>query len=334
MWRCQSIVVPPASHHGTFSPHEGPLASKEIPVRVFAIVILLAAATAGHAQQSVPESAAKAIVEDYATYLVGPLPDSVPYDRTFYKKYVDAHGIPIISSAKVPDAALLLARDIVVYMLAGRPDLRKEMIAKGYRVGVMAQTEMTTDIPEQRDRKKPSLGDPRLTRAERDNYDKPGGIGSMTDKEYWDRRARGLGGVYTTGAEENILGYPNTRYYGEHILIHEWSHGIMSAIRNADAPLYSAIQAAYKDAIAKGKYKGHYAETNANEYWAEGSQWWYWSNYEWMDGATPLQTPADLKAYDPILFELLGRVYIGHHIPADVYHGKNIRPQPRGRTGQ
>ena len=264
------------------------------------------------------------LVADYAQALVGALPASLPYDRTFYKKYVDAHGIPVISSAKVPDAALLIARDIVVYMLAGRPDLRREMIAKGYRVGVMAETEMTTDIPEQRDRKKPAKDDPRLTRTERENYDKPGGMGSLTDKQYWDRRARGLGGVFTTGAEENILGYANTRYYGEHILVHEWSHGIMHAIRTVDPALYADIQAAYKDAMAKGKYQGHYAETTANEYWAEGTQWWFWSNYEWRDGATRLQTPEDLQAYDPTLFALLGRVYIGHRIPADVYHGRNI----------
>ena len=83
--------------------------------------------------------------------------------------------------------------------------------------------------------------------------------------------------------------------------------------------------------MARGRYKGHYAETTANEYWAEGTQWWFWSNYEWMDGTTRLQTPDDLKAYDPKLFELLGRVYVGHHIPADIYHGRNIRPQPQRR---
>ena len=198
------------------------------------------------------------------------------------------------------------------------------MIASGYRVGVMAQTEMTTDIPEQRDRKKPAKGDPRLTRVERENYDKPGGIGSQTDKQYWDRRARGLGGVYTTGAEENILGYAHTCYYGEHILVHEWAHGIMHAAKTADPALFAGIQAAYKDAMAAGKYHGHYAETNANEYWAEGTQWWFWSNFEWIDRGTRLQTPDDLRAYDPALFELLGRVYIGNHIPADVYHGRNI----------
>lgn len=291
----------------------------------------LAAPQAGETQGSKPPDAPPAtpLVEDYARYTVGPLPESLPYDRTFYKKYVDAHGIPVIGSERVPDAALLMARDIVIYMLAGRPDIRKAMIARGYRVGIMAQTEMTTDLPEQRDRKKPARDDRRLTRRERDNYDKPGGIGSLTDQEYWNRRARGLGGVYTTGAEENVLGYPNTRYYGEHILVHEWSHGIMSAIRTADPALYSDIQAAYKDAMARGLYKGHYAETTANEYWAEGTQWWFWSNYEWFDGEQRLQTPDDLQAYDPKLFELLGRVYIGHRIPADIYHGKNIKPRPR-----
>ena len=48
----------------------------------------------------------------------------------------------------------------------------------------------------------------------------------MTDQEYWNRRARGMGGRYTTGAEENVLGYPGTRYFGEHILVHEFWHGI------------------------------------------------------------------------------------------------------------
>lgn len=296
-----------------------------------AAICALASIAVARGQQA-PASAGppvKPIVEDYGKYTVGALPERFGYDPAFYKKYVDAHGIPVIGSERVPDAALLVARDIVVYMLADRPDIRREMIARGYRVGIMAVTEMTTDIPEQRDRKKPGPDDRRLTRTERENYDKPGGIGSMSDKDYWDRRARGLGGVFTTGAEENVLGYPNTRYYGENILVHEWAHGIMSAIRTADPALYEEIQTAYKEAMARGQFKGHYAETNASEYWAEGTQWWFWSNYEWFDGETRLQTPDDLKMYDPKLFELLGRVYLGHHIPADVYHAKNIRPQPR-----
>src|SRR5262249_30256899 len=150
-----------------------------------------------------------------------------------------------------------------------------------------------------------------------------------TDKEYWDRRARGLGGNPTTCAEENLLGYPGTRYYGEHILVHEFSHAIMGVVRSVEPGLFEAILAAYNDAMAKGLYKGHYAATNANEYWAEGTQWWFWSNYEWSDGERKLETPDELKAYDPELYELLGRVYPDHHIPMDVYHAKNIKPARR-----
>jgi hypothetical protein len=266
-------------------------------------------------------------VERYGAAMVGPLPATLTLDP-FYKKHTDALGIPVVSSEKVPDDALLMARDIVIYMLAKRPEFREALVAKRWRVGVMAQSEMTTDIPEHRDRKKPQPGDPRLTEGEKRQYASGTGIAVMSDKEYWDRRARGLGGNPTTCAEENLLGYPDTRYYGEHIFVHEFAHAIMGgAVRDADPKLFSAIQDAYKSAMAAGKYKGHYASTNANEYWAEGTQWWFWSNYEESFGGERLQSPDDLKAYDPLLYGLLEQVYLGHHIPADIYHGRNIKPR-------
>jgi hypothetical protein len=274
----------------------------------------------------------KPIVSSYEAAMVGAVPASFGFDL-FYQKYADALGIPILSSNKVPDAALLMARDIVVYMTSKRPEFRQAMIAKNWRVGVMAVAEVTTAIPEHRGRKKPQPGDPRLTEGEKRGYETGTGIAKMTDDEYWDRRARGLGGNPTTCAEENLLGYPGTRYYGEHIFVHEFSHAIMGGgIRAADPALFEQIQTSYKEAMARGQYKGHYAATNVNEYWAEGSQWWFWSNYEWMDGTTRLQTPDDLKAYDPKLYAILEQVYPGHHIPADIYYGRNIKPAPRPAT--
>jgi len=271
----------------------------------------------------------KPLIDDYLKANVTAAPSSLGFDP-FYKKYADALGIPILSSGKVPEAALLVARDIVIHMLARHPEFRQEMIGRNMRVGVMALSESTTDIPEHRDRKKPPPGDPRLTEGEKRGYATGTGIATMSDKEYWDRRARGLGGNPTTCAEENLLGYPGTRYYGENIFVHEFSHAIMGvAIRTADPALFESIQAAYRAAKAKGLYKDHYAETNANEYWAEGTQWWFWSNFEWFDGTTRLQTPDDLKAYDPTLYDLLGRVYADHHIPMDVYYARNIKPVRR-----
>ncbi|TDX02009.1 glycoside hydrolase [Dinghuibacter silviterrae] len=261
---------------------------------------------------------------------LGAPPDSLGLD-TFYKKYTDAGGIPIVSSEKAPDTALIVARDIVNYMLVKRPDVRATLIQHKARVLVMAQSEMETDLPERRSWKKPTRDDPRLTPGERDNYDKPGGIASMTDREYWNRRARGMGGTVTSCAEENLLGYPGTRYYGENILVHEFSHNIMNALRVCDTTLYREIHVAYDTAKARGLYKGQYAINTVAEYWAEGTQWWFWSNIEFYDGDTRVQTPDELKAYDPVLYHLLERVYLGHHNPADVYYAKNLRPVRRDR---
>ncbi|HEX8578352.1 MAG TPA: hypothetical protein VF655_02000, partial [Allosphingosinicella sp.] len=67
--------------------------------------ILLAACAALSSGQSAAQSAPAAAVE------------------VFYAKQLDASGIPIIASARVPDAALNRARAIVLAMLARRPDL-------------------------------------------------------------------------------------------------------------------------------------------------------------------------------------------------------------------
>ncbi len=186
------------------------------------------------------------LIPSYAKATVGPVPESLGVSP-FYKKYVDALGIPVISSEKVPDDALLVARDIVNSMLPARADLRSAMIARKWRTGVIAEVEMTMDIPEYANLKRP--GAPR---------DEP--INQL-DRDYHANRSRGLGGNPTTGAEENLLGYPGTRYFGEHIFVHEFSHAIMSAIRQVDTVIrqvdtvmIAEIRAAYDSAMAAGKY--------------------------------------------------------------------------------
>jgi len=264
----------------------------------------------------------KPLISDYLSANISGPPQELKLDP-FYTKYTDALGIAVASSEKTPDAALLVARDIVIHMLAKRSDLREYMAANHYRIGVMAQSEMTTDIPEHRNLKKPQLNDIRVTEGERRNYER---IANMTDKQYWDSRARGLGGRLTTCAEENLLGYPGTRYYGENITVHEFSHAIHSAIKQVDPKLAAEVQDAYKDAIAKGLWKGQYGSTNQNEYFAEATQTWFWSNFEFAAGDRMIQTPDDLKQYDAKIYDLLSRVYPDHHIPMDVYYAKNIKP--------
>jgi hypothetical protein len=261
-----------------------------------------------------------ALIQSYANYMIGSVPDSLKADTTFYKKYCDAQGIPIMSSANTPDDALLVARDIVNSMLIKREDIRASLVHKGARVLIIAYQEGEMDLPERRNWKKPAKDDRRLTPGEREKYDLPGGIGSMDDRTYWNGRARGMGGTLTSCAEENLLGYPATRYYGENILVHEFSHNIMGAIRTVDPELYDKIGKSYDLAKAAGMYKGQYAINTKEEYWAEGSQWWFGSNFPFDVGnKKTLRGRIDLKEYDPALYSLLEKVYKPESIRSDVY---------------
>lgn len=268
---------------------------------------------------SVPEHGA-------AGPLIGAPPATLRLDP-FYKRHVDAGGLPIVSSAAVPDAALLAARDIVSAMLIKRPDLRRAMIARGFRVAIMAEKEGTVDLPEQRDWRKPTRDDPRLTVCERKLYDER--IGRLSDGQYWNERARGMGGDLTSAATENLLGVPGTRYFGENIFVHEFSHGILEAVRTADTKLYARIERAYAAAMARGMWRGEYAATTVDEYWAEGTQTWFNSNRLAVVDGRRILNDADLASYDPALSAALSEVYGNRHrLPGDVFHMHPARVPP------
>ncbi len=245
----------------------------------------------------------------------------------FYAKYVDAAGVAVLSSARVPDAALIAARDIVRGMLAYRPDLAAAVVRMGTRVAIMAEDEFTTDLPEQRHWTRPTRDDPRLTRCERIHYDTR--IGAMTDRAYWNARARGMGGVFTSGAAEDLLGQRSSRYFGETIFVHEFSHSILNAVEWRDPALFAAITRAYRDALAAGRWTDEYASTTVAEYWAEGTQFWFNSNTLAAFDGRRILSDRDLKRYDPALYAVLGRVYgKRHRLPGDPFYRHPARVPP------
>ena len=219
-------------------------------------------------------------------------PDSLKLDP-FYKKYLDANGIPVVSSWRVPDSALIQAWNIVRFLTN---DLPKENLLQmqkvGARVGVMARYEGTTDIPEHAD------------------------LAQDTSLN-WDVRARGLGGdmdlPLTTCAEENLLCYQIDKYHAEDILIHEFAHAIhLIGIAPIDSTFNNKLQTLLNKAVAEGKYNRTYAKTNLYEYWAEGVQDWFNVNAEVPepDGKhNRLNTREELKIYDPELYDLIHQYF-------------------------
>jgi len=211
----------------------------------------------------------------------------------FYKKHLDATGLPVVASDKVSDGALRQACRIASKMLSFRSDVRAAMTSKKARLAVMARSEVTTDVPEHAD----------LYQAF------PG-----TD---WNVRARGLGGTVarpaTSCAEENLLCDTKDPYVGENILVHELSHGIVNlGVTFADTTFQGRLDTAYRSAIAAGKWKDTYAGTNVEEYFAEGVQSYFDTNLQ----ASPpngihndVNTRAELLAYDPALHALVAEVF-------------------------
>ena len=241
----------------------------------------------------------------------------------FYAKYRDAGGIPVIGSARVPDAAIARAAEIVAAMLSRRPDLRAELVRQGVRVGVIAEDEAITDLPEYRHWKKPRRDDPRLTACELKYFDR---IEAQSDRDYWNARSRGAGGRFTTVGAENLLALPGSRYFGENILVHEFSHTLFDAIRAADPALFREVEAAYAAALAAGRWKGDYAAVTLNEYWAEGTQYWFNTNMLARLDEGPLLSSRDLERYDPRLAGALAKAYgKRHRIAADPFFEHSAR---------
>jgi len=287
---------------------------RSLPAALAAAAALLAAAAAAG-----PFAAAAA--PPAGAFERGPRPAAPPPELRldpFYGQYVEALGIPVIASARVPAEALLRARRIVAGMLAHRSDLAAELVREGARVGVMAADEAITDLPEHRAWRKPARDDPRLTACELKHYDR---IEAASDRDYWNARARGIGGTFTTVGAENVLAERSDRYFGESILVHEFSHAILGAVEKADPALYRAAQAAFAEAKAKGKWKGDYAAVSLQEYWAEGTQYWFNDNKLARLDDGRVVSDSDLKRYDPALYRVLGRVYGGRHrLAGDPYY--------------
>jgi len=130
-------------------------------------------------------------------------------------------------------------------------------------------------------------------------------------------------------AEEDLLNLTPNRYYGETIFVHEFSHQILDAVRGADPALYARIEAAYMAAKAAGLWRDEYAMTTIDEYWAEGSQFWWDSNRLQVFDGRRILDHEDVAAYDPALYALLGEVYgQKHRLPGDPFWKSAARVPP------
>jgi hypothetical protein len=161
------------------------------------------------------------------------------------------------------------------------------MIASGSRLVVMAHSEFTTDVPEH---------------------------SKMRPVDYWDARARGLGGSKTdpvcSCGEENLLGFEGDPYSTENILIHEFAHNIhLRGLVYVDPTFDDRLKQTYERAMGAGLWKTKYASVNHAEYFAEGVQSWFNNNRQPDHDHNHVDTRMELREYDPGLASLCEEVF-------------------------
>ena len=215
----------------------------------------------------------------------------------YYRKYIDANGMPIVASRFVADSALVQARKIIIAMLEKIPEAQEHMLAAHFRVGIIGKNENVTDMPEYRIMPK---------------------VWPETD---WDARGRGYGAteyipLMSCGEENIIMVDRNERYRTESIMVHEWAHNVEFGLRKYHQEFCNALDAAFKNAVNTNLWtdqygKPTYSRDNVSEYFAEGVQAWFNTcrMVVNIDGKnTTLKYRDQLKSYDPMLYDAIQMV--------------------------
>jgi len=177
----------------------------------------------------------------------------------FYSKYLDCDGIPIRSADVVDDKALYVAHSKLKMMLSQAEGVKENLKGNGAELHIIGKDQQTTDLPEWANQKGV-------------NYVDNGQVTNL------DIRTRGVGTIYASCGEENLLKLPTDRYLGSDICVHEFSHTFMDF--GLDDLLKGKIKAQHEKALKLGLWKGAYAATNPQEYWAELSIWYFGSHGE------------------------------------------------------
>jgi hypothetical protein len=266
---------------------------------IFLIINLLCVIQYSNAQTIAPNSD------------ITPITKTTPPLFDFYSKYLDCGGIAIRSSNAVDDKALQVAAQKTNMMLANIPNARHNLAQWGAEIHIIGKNQQTSDLPEFRDQKGVSYVD---------------NTGITTNI---DDRTRGLGGIYTSCGEENLLNLPGDRYAGgSDICIREFAHNIM--YYGLDDNLAKRIRDQYKNAIAKGLWKSANAAVDAGEYWTELSMWYFGGHGEFLKGTKlPAAGPDGLMGYDPEGYALAKAIYTGK-LPIEVIDVTPAKKLPTG----
>jgi hypothetical protein len=204
--------------------------------------------------------------------------------------------VDVTGDQSVPDAALNAANAILTDMLQHRPDIVAALRRDGTLTVVASRNESICDLP----------------------YFS--GYNSSLCQKYGEGGAGGTPDHPVTACDEkNLLAEPDDPYqrgkspYSQDICVHELAHTIMDVgLTQADR---DRIEQRFLAARQEGRWgMGDYAMSNALEFWAVMSQFYFSAGPGKPYSPTFTQVangPDALKQYDPATFALLDSIYQG-----------------------
>jgi hypothetical protein len=249
----------------------------EVVILLFAAVSLSALLGSAVASNSEPGLRPKIIVLE-------------PPEKDFFSKELFYANIPIKAPGVVADEALYAAHDRLSMMLRNLPMVASNLVAAGVELHIIGRDQVTTDLPEWRhDKGKPLAEYNGLTR---------------------DQRTRGMGGRLTSCGEENLLKLQKDKYFGRDICVHEFSHSIRNY--GIARQVREKFDQQYRRSLDKGLWKGSYAGSKPDEFFAELSMWYFGTHGDLhMPEPKPANGPEGLRKYDPEAFALFDEFYSG-----------------------
>lgn len=195
-----------------------------------------------------------------------------PPEQGFFSKKIAYEGIPIKAHKDVDDRALLEARRRLAEMLGKTPEIVHNLVEVGAELHIIGKDQNTSDLPSERHWK----GKP---------FEAYGKFFNI------DERTRGVGGLPASCGEENLLKLPSDRYRDHRdICRHEFAHTVFDYGLSPDAR--AMVEKQYAASVKSGLWKTAYASTNANEFFAELTMWYFGSRGRlWSDRAPPQRRP-------------------------------------------
>jgi hypothetical protein len=230
-----------------------------------------------------------------------------PPEYGYFSRVTYVGDIPIKAHADVCDEAMLEAARRIGRLLERLPVVHDNLARRGAEHHIIPVAQQCSDLPEWRHMKG------RTARDRTDSFDMD-----------FDERVRGMGGLFSSCGEDNLLRLPDERYKDHRdICSHEFTHCIHGY--GLSQNVKDLIVQKHRAAVGKGLWPS-YAGTNEWEYLAELSMWYFGNNGDPGNiKPEPRPGPEWLREYDPKGYAFLDDFWNGR-IPVEPVEFVSLEP--------